>query len=351
MTHAPLIIDVAGTELLPHERRRLRDPLVGGVILFARNWASREQLELLVARIKAVRGDLLVAVDQEGGRVQRFREGGFTPLPAMAELGALWMRDAMAAVRAATACGLVLGAELRAVGVDLSFAPVLDLDHGRSAVVGSRAFHGDPRVVALLAQALIAGMRRAGLAHCAKHFPGHGWAEADSHVDAPVDRRGLRAILEADAAPYDWLRHELLAVMPAHVVYSRVDASPAGFSRRWLGDVLRGRLGFTGAIFSDDLGMQGAQAAAGGDAGAVRMALEAGCDLALLCNRSPVDRGRAIDEVLATLRAAIDRGEWAPDPESAPRRLALLAGAPGRPWETLMRSADYLGALDELARI
>lgn len=347
----PLIIDVAGTKLGSHERRRLKRPGVGGVILFSRNWASREQLAGLIASIKSVRPDLLVAVDQEGGRVQRFREDGFTVLPPMAELGRLWMRDAMRAVRAATACGYVMGAELRACGVDLSFAPVLDLDWGRSGVVGNRAFHADARVVSVLAQSLISGMRRAGLAHCAKHFPGHGWANADSHVDAPRDTRGLRTILEHDAAPYDWLRHSLLAVMPAHVVYPKVDTLPAGFSRRWLQEILRDRLGFTGAIFSDDLNMQGARAAAPGDTAAVLMALNAGCDLALLCNRSPLEQGRSLDVVLHGLEEALESGHWQPDPSSEHRRQALLASYPPVPWDAWMRSAEYVSALQDLTRI
>ncbi len=347
----PLIIDVAGTELGAHERRRLKKPGVGGVILFSRNWASREQLVGLVASIKAARPDLLVAVDQEGGRVQRFRDDGFTALPSMAELGRLWMRDAMRAVRAAAACGYVMGAELRACGVDLSFAPVLDLDWGRSGVVGDRAFHADARVVSVLAQSLISGMQRAGLAHCAKHFPGHGWAHADSHVDAPRDARGLRTILEHDAAPYGWLRHSLLAVMPAHVVYPKVDALPAGFSRRWLQEILRGRLGFTGAIFSDDLTMLGARVAAPGDTAAVLMALAAGCDLALLCNRSPVERGRSLDVVLQSLEEALESGHWQPDPSSEHRRQALLASYPPVPWDAWMRSAEYVSALEDLTQV
>lgn len=351
MHTAPFIIDIAGATLAPHERRRLKNPLVGGVILFTRNWASREQLVALVASIKAVRADLLVAVDHEGGRVQRFREGGFTLLPAMAELGRLWMRDAMTAVQAAGACGLVLGAELRACGVDLSFTPVLDLDWGRSGVIGSRAFHADARVVSLLAQGLMAGLQRAGLAHCAKHFPGHGWAQADSHVDAPRDTRSLRNILQHDAAPYGWLRHGLQAVMPAHVIYPKVDANPAGFSPRWLQGILRGQLGFDGAIISDDLSMQGARAQADDDTSAVVQALNAGCDLALLCNQSQVDQGRPIDAVLQGLQQALVSGQWQADAASEPRRVALLASRPPQPWDALMRSPAYLAALDDLARI
>ena len=345
MQHAPLIIDVAGTELQPHERRRLRDPLVGGVVLFARNFVSRAQLVALCASLKALRADLLITVDHEGGRVQRFRSDGFTPLPPMAALGRLWQRDAMRAVQCAAACGHVLGAELRACGIDLSFAPVLDLDWGRSQVIGERALHADARVVALLAQALIAGMQGAGLAHCAKHFPGHGWAFADSHVAAPSDARGLRALRAADEAPYGWLRHVLRAVMPAHVVYRRVDAMPAGFSTRWLRDELREHLGFTGAIFSDDLNMQAARALVADDAERVARALIAGCDLALLCNLSPVDDGVALDRVLQRLHAMPQVGD---DAASEARRRALLAQSPPLDWDTLMHDTSYRAALDDL---
>jgi beta-N-acetylhexosaminidase len=351
MPQSPLILDVAATALDARERRRLRDPLIGGIVLFARNWESRARLVALVAAIKRLRGDLLICVDHEGGRVQRFRDDGFTPLPPMAALGELWLRDAMAAVQVAAACGYVLGAELRACGVDLSFAPVLDLNRGRSAVIGSRAFAADARVVALLAQSLIGGMRRAGLAHCAKHFPGHGWAVADSHVAAPRDTRGLRTILREDAAPYGWLRHELQAVMPAHVVYPKVDARPAGFSRRWLQEVLRGELGFSGAIFSDDLSMQGSRARADGDLGAVLAALGAGCDLALLCNQSLVEHGAPLDALLDGLREARRDGRWQPDALAERRRLALLPTQPPLPWDELMRDPAYVAALEDLGRV
>ena len=351
MLHASLIIDVASTSLTPRDRRRLKSSQVGGVILFTRNWESRQQLVALVAAIKSVRPDLLVSVDHEGGRVQRFREGGFTPLPAMDALGRLWMQDPMGAVQSAAACGYVMGMELRACGVDLSFAPVLDLDWGRSGVMATRALHADARVTSLLAQSLIGGMQRAGLAHCAKHFPGHGWAGADSHVDTPRDIRGLRTILRHDAAPYGWLRHGLQAVMPAHVVYPKVDDLPAGFSARWLQEILRCELGFTGAIVSDDLSMQGARAQAGNDTSAALMALQAGCDLVMLCNQSMVDEGAAIDAVLHGLEQAVISGAWRPDPDSAQRRLALLATRAPLPWDVLVRTPAYMGALDDLARV
>ncbi len=347
---SPVLIDLAGTELAPHERRRLRHSRVGGVVLFARNWANRAQLTALCASIKRVRADLLIAVDHEGGRVQRFRSDGYTALPAMRRLGEHWMRDPLAATDAASALGLVLAAELRACGVDLSFAPVLDLDHGHSSVIGERAFHRDPRVVALLAHSVMHGMLRAGMAHCGKHFPGHGFASADSHVAVPVDRRGLKALLADDAQPYAWLSNSLAAVMPAHVVYPRVDRLPAGFSPRWLKDILRCRLGFTGAIVSDDLGMEGARQVEGRALSfteAAVLALNAGCDLLLLCNQQQ-DRGAALDAVLAGLDAAAADGRWQPDPGSERRRLALLPQTPPQPWHELMHDAVYQHALESL---
>ena len=218
--HAPVILDIAGTSLTDDDRRRLTHPLTGGLILFARNWQDRRQLTELTASVKALRDDLLICVDHEGGRVQRFRSDGFTVLPAMRQLGEAWLLDALAATNAATATGYVLGAELRACGVDLSFTPVLDLDFGASSVIGDRAFHRDPRVVALLAKSLMHGLQLAGMANCGKHFPGHGFVKADSHHDIPVDRRSLKAILADDARPYEWLSTSLASVMPAHVPVS-----------------------------------------------------------------------------------------------------------------------------------
>ena len=237
--HAPVIIDVAGLSLSADDRRRLAHPLVGGMILFGRNWESREQVAALCAEIKDVREDLLISVDHEGGRVQRFRTDGFTHLPPMRSLGELWMKDALAATNAATATGYVLGAELRACGIDLSFTPVLDLDYGESSVIGDRAFHRDPRVVTMLAKSVMHGLLQAGMANCGKHFPGHGFVKADSHVEIPVDKRSLKAILADDACPYGWLSTTLTSVMPAHVIYPEVDSLPAGFSGRWLQAVLR----------------------------------------------------------------------------------------------------------------
>lgn len=356
--HAPLIIDVAGTELSAADRRRLVHPLTGGVILFARNWQDRAQLLQLTSAIKAVRDDLLICVDHEGGRVQRFRTDGFTHLPPLRAFGELWMRDgkggpgsgALQATNAATAAGYVLASELRACGVDFSFTPVLDLDHGESGVIGDRAFHRDPRVVALLAKSLMHGLLQAGMAHCGKHFPGHGFVKADSHTEVPVDRRGLKAILADDAAPYPWLSRTLTGVMPAHVIYPKVDSRPAGFSRKWLQDILRGQMRFDGAIFSDDLSMEGARRLDGqvvGYTDAAVAALEAGCDLVLLCNQSLGD-GRAVDELLDGLAAARQAGRWQPSPDSEARRLALLPETLPIPWDELMLQPAYMQALDLL---
>ena len=347
MQHAPLIIDIAGTELTDDDRRRLAHPLVGGLILFGRNWQSRAQLTALCASVKRLRPDLLICVDHEGGRVQRFRTDGFTHLPPMRALGELWMHDAMRAQDAATACGYVLAAELRACGVDFSFTPVLDLDWGPSGVIGDRAFHADARVVAMLAKSVAHGLLRAGMGNCGKHFPGHGFVAADSHTDLPRDRRSLKAILADDAAPYGWLSATLDAVMAAHVVYPKVDARPAGYSARWLQAVLRQRLCFAGAIFTDDLSMEAARHIEGRTVTpteAVLAALHAGCDLALLCNQS-LGAGSVLDDAIDGLAEAQIKGAWAPSGASDARRRALLPRQAAADWSTLMRSTDYLHAL------
>ncbi len=348
--HAPVVLDVAGTSLSADDERRLRHPLTGGLILFARNWQDRQQLTDLIARIKSIRSDILVCVDHEGGRVQRFRSDGFTHLPPMQVLGERWMKNALDASDAATAVGYVLGAELRACGVDLSFTPVLDLDFGRSSVIGDRAFHRDARVVTMLAKSLMFGLLRAGMANCGKHFPGHGKVKADSHVDIPVDTRSLKALLADDARPYEWLSTSLASVMPAHVVYSKVDRRPAGFSARWLKDILRQQLGFTGAIFSDDLSMEAARQIDGAMLSYTEAAIEAlnaGCDMVLLCNQS-VDGGAAVDALLDGLAAAAQRGLWQADPDSESRRIDLLPQTMPLAWDELMHQAAYQHALERL---
>ena len=297
----PLMIDIAGTELSALDRERLCHPLVGGMILFSRNYANPEQLARLCADIHALRNPPLpIAVDHEGGRVQRFREG-FTVLPAMRRLGDWWDRAPEAALAAARDIGYVLASELRARGVDLSFAPVLDLDYGSSGVIGDRAFHRDPQGVAELAGALIDGLHRAGMIACGKHFPGHGHVAADSHVAIPVDARSLAELAE-DIAPYRCLK--LDGVMPAHVIYPRVDDRPAGFSQRWL-TMLREELAFDGVIFSDDLSMEGASVA-GDIVARADAAWAAGCDMLLVCNAPD-----AVAELLA---------RWQPTPDPARAR-------------------------------
>jgi beta-N-acetylhexosaminidase len=358
IAHAPLIIDIAGTALDANDRRRLTHPLVGGAIFFTRNWQNRQQITEVVAEMKSIRPDLLVTVDHEGGRVQRFRADGFTHLPPMAALGERWMNDgeggkgsgAMAAQDAATACGYVLGAELRACGIDMSFTPVLDLDHGRSAIIGNRALHRDPRVAATLAKSVIHGLLRAGMANCGKHFPGHGYVELDSHVALPIDTRPLAKLLADDARPYEWLSTTLTAVMPAHVIYAQVDHVPAGFSERWLKEILRGRLDFQGAIVSDDLSMAGARVIDGRPVTyteAAVLALNAGCDLLLLCNQS-LNGGAPVDELIDGLARAQQEGLWHADPDSEVRRLALIPQSPPRPWDELMHDAVYQHALERL---
>jgi len=280
----PVFLGVEGMELTADDRARLAHPLVGGVILFARNYESPSQVKALTAAIRALRTpSLLIAVDHEGGRVQRFRDG-FSAIPPMRTLGELWDRDVAKAAKEATRIGRTIADELRQHGVDFSFTPVLDVDHGASAVIGDRAFHRNPNAIAHLASALHDGLRAGGMAAVGKHYPGHGQVVADSHTDLPVDERDLGALVIDDLVPFGALIHRgLEAIMPAHVVYPAVDDQPAGYSRKWLQEILRGRLGFDGLIFSDDLGMAGAQGV--GDLVArAEASVAAGCDMVLACN-------------------------------------------------------------------
>jgi len=285
--YGPVMADIASLTLSDVERSLLRDPKVGGVILFARNFASRAQLAALTAELHTLREPplppLLIAVDHEGGRVQRFRDG-YVHLPPMRQFGAIWDEDPARALAAATDAGFVLGGELRRDGVDFSFTPVLDLDWGESGVIGDRAFHADPAVVTALARALSHGLLLAGMRNCGKHFPGHGWTRADSHHELPVDDRTLDAILEQDGEAFNAFGSPALAsVMTAHVVYPSVDARPATFSPLWLQTVLRERFQFDGVIFSDDLSMAGAVSMGSIEERALS-AITAGCDMILVCN-------------------------------------------------------------------
>lgn len=295
----PVMADIRGKALLPEEHRRLLDPHVGGIILFARNYESPTQLTALCQELHALREpQLLIAVDQEGGRVQRFRDG-FSRIPAMATLGQLHDRDAALALQSALACGKLIAAELRSCGVDLSFAPVLDLDYGISSVIGDRAFHADPEVVSALAGAFLTGLAASGMRAVGKHFPGHGGVRADSHQSMPIDDRAAETIFKCDMVPFRSLAAKLGGIMPAHVVYSACDQWPAGYSKFWLQDQLRHRIGFRGAVFSDDLCMEGA-AVVGGTRERAEAALHAGCDVVLVCNNP-----EAVDELLAGWRPAL----------------------------------------------
>ncbi len=338
MKLGPVMVDVGGLELTPDDIERLQHPQVGGAILFARNFAAPLQLIQLTHSIRELRTpSLLIAVDHEGGRVQRFRHG-FTAIPPMRELGKLWDRDPAQAIAAARGCGFVIGSELQAHGVDFSFAPVLDVDYGESGVIGDRALHSDPHTIAVLAEALQAGLNAAGMMSVGKHFPGHGYVRADSHLEVPVDDRTLAEITAKDLLPFQRMaRSGMGAVMPAHVIYPKVDSKPAGFSSVWLQRILREKIGFQGIIFSDDLMMEGASTA-GGVVARANAALNAGCDMALLCNDP-----RAADSLLEGL-------ERRPIQPTLARRLDKMRGR-GISTAALKANAAYLAATENLARI
>jgi beta-N-acetylhexosaminidase len=329
----PLMIDIAGTRLTDLDRERLCHPLVGGIILFTRNFENPVQLAALTSEIHALRTPFLIAVDHEGGRVQRFRDG-FTRLPAMATLGRLWDSQPAAAVEAARHVGYVLAAELRSCGVDYSFTPVLDLDYGPSRVIGDRAFHRRPEAVVALAGALVAGLRAGGMGSCGKHFPGHGYVIPDSHVELPVDDRSLEAMQE-DLIPYREI--ELDAVMAAHVIYDCMDCNTAVFSNKWI-DYLRNDVRFEGVVFTDDLSMQGA-GVVGSMLNRVDTAYRAGCDMLVVCN-SP----EAVGEVLA---------DWHPqvDPARGKRVAALGPKQPAKDWQALQSEPLYQASLETIARL
>jgi beta-N-acetylhexosaminidase len=338
MRLGPVMVDVAGLELTPDDTERLQHPQVGGVILFARNFAAPLQLIQLAHSIRELRApQLLIGVDHEGGRVQRFRHG-FTAIPPMTELGKLWDRDPAQALAAARGCGFVIASELQAHGVDFSFTPVLDVDYGESSVIGDRALHHDPHTVAVLAEALQAGLNAAGMASVGKHFPGHGYVRADSHHEVPIDERTLSEISASDLLPFQRLaRSGMGAMMPAHVVYPKVDSKAAGFSSVWLQRILREKLGFEGLIFSDDLSMEGASTA-GGVMARANAALNAGCDMVLLCNDP-----RSQDALLEGL-------ERRPVAPTLARRLEKMRGK-AISTVALKANAAYLAATENLARI
>lgn len=336
LPNGPLMLDIQGQQLNDEDRSLLAEPAVGGLILFTRNFESLSQLQALIAEVRRIRPQLLIGVDHEGGRVQRFRQG-FTRIPAMGALGQLWQQDRVQAMRAAFSCGWLLASELLAVGIDFSFAPVLDREYGRSRVIGDRAFSDQPEVILALAQQLTDGMRAAGMATTGKHFPGHGYVVADSHVDIPRDERSRESIRANDMSIFRAMIEEgrLDAVMPAHVIYEQVDPRPAGFSSYWLQEVLRGELGFDGVIFSDDLSMEGA-GVAGSYAERAKAALAAGCDMVLVCNSRP-----GALEVLQWLKHS---------PLQENSRLQRMQGQMSYGWDGLQSSGEWQVHREELQR-
>ena len=313
MPIGPLMLDLEGTQLTAEEKEILNHPMVGGLIFFTRNYESAEQIIELTRSIREIVGDdFLISVDHEGGRVQRFRPE-FTELPAIASLGKLYQKNQGEALLLARKAGWLMAAEVRAVGIDFSFAPVLDLDYGVSQVIGDRAFHRDPTIVAKLAEAYIKGMRDTGMSSTGKHFPGHGAVEVDSHLGIPIDTRSHEEIWADDILPFAKLiKVGMDAVMPAHIIYENIDKNPAGFSPYWLQEVLRKELKFEGVIFSDDLTMEGASFA-GGYTERAEAALTAGCDMILACN----NRAGAIE--------ILDHLNFQPKSGSAQRLLRMKA--------------------------
>jgi beta-N-acetylhexosaminidase len=337
MPLGPVMMDVVGAELTAEDLKRLMHPLTGGVILFTRNFSSGQQLAALTSRIHALRSpSLIIAVDHEGGRVQRFR-AGFTRIPPMRAVGKEWERGAQHAKRLAQEAGYVMAAELRAHGVDLTFAPVLDLDYGQSSVIGDRSFHADPYAVSELARGLVLGLKEGGMSAVGKHFPGHGHVQADSHLAVPVDERAYAEIEALDLVPFARLAQQGLGgIMPAHVIYPKVDAQPAGFSQVWLKSILRERLHFEGVIFSDDLSMEGASVA-GGVVERARAAVHAGCDMVLVCNDP-----EAVDRLYAGFDHALSAVTLA--------RLARMHGRADAPGLVALREdARYAAALRAIA--
>ncbi len=329
MSTGPLMLDLEGTNLTTEERALLLRPAVGGVIFFARNFESREQIQTLASEIREVRADMLLAVDQEGGRVQRFR-AGFTRLPPMQVLGDLARQNPDQGLQLCHDTGWLMASEILACGIDFSFAPVLDVDRDTCEVIGDRSFSDDPQHMVHCARAFIAGMHEAGMAATGKHFPGHGSVLADSHLETPYDNRDMSAVRGRDLVPFQALSGDLDAIMPAHMVFPEIDSRSVGFSPYWLQDVLRGELGFQGVIFSDDLSMKGADIA-GGYADKAKLALSAGCDMVLVCN----NRAGAL-EVLDMLEHMLEQQTIQPA-----ERLATMASRSKQEWSELTSTDRY----------
>ncbi len=338
MSLGPVMLDLVGTTITPEEREMLLHPQTGGVILFTRNFESAEQIKALVQQIHELRTPhLLVAVDHEGGRVQRFRDG-FTHIPAAAVYGEVYEQNKQQAKQLAFDCGWLMAAECRAVGIDMSFAPVLDIGIGLSGVIGDRAYHSNPEIIAQLAQQYMLGMQKAGMSATGKHFPGHGSVKEDSHTAHPIDNRQLNDIMLEDVIPFERMIHfGLAAVMPAHVVYPAIDDKPAGYSSVWLQQILRQRLNFQGVIFSDDLSMQAA-GVGGGFAERASQALNAGCDMVLVCNHTD-----AAQQVLNSL-------ENYSNPASQ-MRLIRMHGRGEINRQQLMSSAKWKTVVDKIHRL
>lgn len=338
MSLGQVMLDIEGTGLTQEDRERLTHPKAGGVIFFARNYESPQQMEALVKEIHGLRRPrLITAVDQEGGRVQRFRNG-LTSLPPMRRLGEIHDENPSRAKRLADLCGWLLATELRAMDVDVSFAPVLDMDHGVSEVIGDRAFHADPEVIALLAHHFVNGMKSAGMASVGKHFPGHGGVEEDSHHELPKDMRTLDELEAGDLIPFrKMIYYDLPGIMTSHVLFPKIDAKPVTYSSVWLKDILRKKLGFQGVIFSDDLTMEAAKGA-GDMADRANLALEAGCDMVLVCNNP-----KAAEEALEGIKPLTD--------PASHLRLIRMHGQAMVPLAELFDHQDYTQAVDVITRL
>ncbi len=339
MLLGPVMLDIEGTQLTASDKKRLQHPLTGGVILFTRNYASYTQLIKLTTEIHALRNPpLFIAIDHEGGRVQRFRKD-FTPLPAMRELGRIWDTHPDHARDLARQIGYVIATELNACGIDFSFTPVLDADHGQSGVIGDRAFHHNPYVITELAHNLMSGLESAGMIAIGKHFPGHGYIQADSHTEESVDNRTYADIEAGDLIPFrQMIDFGLAGIMSAHIIYPKVDKYPVGFSRIWLENILRGKLRFDGCIFSDDLSMQGAAYFDTIDRRA-QASLNAGCDMVLACNDS-----QAADQLLAKL-------QWNVSAASIMRLNHIHERRRFNSMNKLRENTDYIEAVKKISRI